>query len=74
MRAGFLLSGGDGPIGSSAPNPAPGRAPIPVPPNAGFDLGTVYLVWIGLVLALYPDCRWFARLKRTRRSAWLSYL
>jgi uncharacterized membrane protein len=56
------------------PQPGPGHAPIAVPPNAGFGLGTVYLVWIGLVLALYPACRWFARLKRTRRSAWLSYL
>jgi hypothetical protein len=56
------------------PQPGPGRAPIPVPPNAGFDLAVVYLMWIGIVLALYPLCRWFARLKQTRRSAWLSYL
>ena len=55
------------------PQPGPGRAPIPVPPNAGFNLGVVYLVWIGIVLALYPVCRWFARLKQRRRSAWLSY-
>ena len=55
------------------PQPGLGRAPIPVPPNAGFNLGVVYLVWIGIVLALYPVCRWFARLKQRRRSAWLSY-
>jgi hypothetical protein len=56
------------------PQPGLGRAPIPVPPNAGFNLGIIYVVWIGIVLALYPLCRWFLRLKRTRRSAWLSYL
>jgi hypothetical protein len=27
----------------------------------------------GIVLALYPACRWFADVKRRRRDAWLSY-
>jgi uncharacterized membrane protein len=27
-----------------------------------------------VMMALYPACRWFAQLKRTRRWAWLSYL
>jgi len=37
---------------------------------------TVYLVWIGLVLFLYPCCKWFDRYKRARQSTqtWLSYL
>ena len=25
----------------------------------GFSLLTVYLVWIGVILILYPCCRWF---------------
>ncbi len=44
------------------------------PPGASFSLAIVYLIWIGVVLLLYPVCRWFAEVKRRRRDAWLSYL
>lgn len=44
------------------------------PQNFGVDLGTVYLLWIAIVLALYPACRWFAGVKAQRREWWLSYL
>jgi len=42
----------------------------------GFDLSVVYLVWICLILFLYPCCKWFDRYKRIRQSKqwWLSYL
>lgn len=44
------------------------------PPEAGAGLIWVYTVWIAVVLALYPLCRWFADLKRRRRDlTWLSY-
>jgi uncharacterized membrane protein len=46
----------------------------PPPANFGFDLPIVYLVWIAVVLALYPACRWFAEFKRRRREKWLGYL
>ena len=45
-----------------------------VPQGFGFWLPGVYLVWALVVLALYLPCRWFARLKATRRDWWLSYL
>jgi uncharacterized membrane protein len=48
--------------------------PIPVPPNNGFDLPIVYLIWMGVILVLYPICRWFAAFKARHRSPWLSYL
>lgn len=44
------------------------------PEGYGFGLGVVYLVWIGVVLVLYPACRWFGELKRRRKDVWLSYL
>jgi uncharacterized membrane protein len=42
--------------------------------GSGFSLWIVYLAWMGIVLALYPLCRWYAALKRRRRDWWLSYL
>jgi uncharacterized membrane protein len=48
--------------------------PVTPPPGWGFGLPIVYLVWIGVVLALYPLCYWFAALKRRRSDPWLSYL
>ncbi len=44
------------------------------PPEFGVGLGVVYLFWIGIVVALYPACAWFAGVKARRRERWLSYL
>ena len=44
------------------------------PPNFGYPLWAVYVVWIVVLLLLYPVCRWFARLKQRRHDWWLSYL
>ena len=41
----------------------------------GFNLGIVYLVWIFLILILYPICSWFYKYKSNNREKWwLSYL
>jgi len=40
----------------------------------GYSLPVLYLIWLGVVVALYPLCRWFAGVKRRRHEAWLSYL
>jgi uncharacterized membrane protein len=41
----------------------------------GFSLWVVYVVWISVVLILYPLCRWYETYKATQRSKWwLSYL
>ncbi len=44
------------------------------PPQLGGPLWTTYLCWIVGVFLLYWPCRWFARVKATRRDWWLSYL
>jgi len=41
----------------------------------GFSLGVVYVVWIGVVLAVFPLCLWYDSYKRNHRDQWwLSYL
>jgi uncharacterized membrane protein len=43
---------------------------------AGYGLGLpgIYAVWLAVVVALYPACRWFAAIKQRRREWWWSYL
>jgi uncharacterized membrane protein len=45
-----------------------------VPPDNGFGLPIIYLIWMAVVLLLYPVCKWFSELKRRRQESWLSYL
>ncbi len=41
----------------------------------GFSLGVTYLVWIGIVLLLYPLCKWYDQYKTNHKEKWwLSYL
>lgn len=44
------------------------------PPEYGISLGGVYVVWLIVIMLLYPFCRWFADLKQRRKDWWLSYL
>jgi uncharacterized membrane protein len=46
-----------------------------VQPGEGFDLGITYLVWMGVLVLLYPVCKWYERYKQTHKEYWwLSYL
>jgi uncharacterized membrane protein len=49
---------------------------IPELKGYGFNLFIVYMVWIGLVILLFPVCQWFDHYKRKFHSKhwWLSYL
>jgi hypothetical protein len=49
-------------------------SPLRKPLNYGMSLPGIYAVWLFVVIALYPACRWFAELKQKRRDWWLSYL
>ena len=41
----------------------------------GFSLGVTYLVWVGIILLLYPFCKWYDKYKtRHKGKWWLSYL
>lgn len=48
--------------------------PGSIPAWYGVPLPGVYLAWALVVIAMYPLCRRFARLKDERRDWWLAYL
>lgn len=44
-------------------------------PGEGYGLGIVYAVWAGVVIALYPLCKWYDKYKTNHKEKWwLSYL
>lgn len=45
-----------------------------LPSDYGYSLPVVYLVWLLVLVGLYPVCAWFSDLKRRSKAAWLSYL
>ena len=46
-----------------------------IAPAEGYSLSVVYLIWICVVLCLYPLCKWFSDYKlKHREKWWLSYL
>ncbi|MEP7380720.1 MAG: heparan-alpha-glucosaminide N-acetyltransferase domain-containing protein [Gemmatimonadota bacterium] len=51
-----------------------GQYPVTQPPGWPLGLPWVYLIWAGVVVTLYPLCRWFASVKRRRTDWWLGYL
>jgi hypothetical protein len=56
------------------PLPSMGGSPKSFPPDFGYGLWVVYVLWVPIVASLYPLCRWFAGVKARRRDWWLSYL
>ena len=44
------------------------------PRGFGVGLPGVYLIWITVVVILYPLCRWVAAVKARRQDWWLSYI
>ena len=41
----------------------------------GYSLGVVYLVWLSVVIAVYPLCKWYDRYKTSHKEKWwLSYM
>jgi uncharacterized membrane protein len=47
---------------------------FPNPQGDGVDLPVVYLIWVGVVLLLWPVCHWYAGVKRRHPNGLLSYL
>jgi len=55
-------------------SPDVSKYPISPPPGWGLSLPVIYLIWIFVVIALYPACRWFAGVKQRHTDPWLGYL
>ncbi len=49
---------------------------VPALKEYGFNLLTVYLIWIILIFILYPCCKWYDHYKRKHlpENRWLSYI
>ncbi len=43
-------------------------------PGEGYSLGIVYIIWLGVIIILYPVCKWFSNYKLKNKKWWLSYL
>jgi len=43
-------------------------------PEVNFNLAGVYIVWLMVVVLLYPICRWFSELKESSSGWWWAYL
>ncbi|NET58063.1 MAG: DUF1624 domain-containing protein [Symploca sp. SIO2E6] len=45
-----------------------------MPADYGYSLHHVYLIWLMILIILYPLCYWFAHYKSQHKYWWLSYL
>jgi uncharacterized membrane protein len=63
-----------GTVRPAVESPTLDRFPMTQPPGWPAPLPVVYLIWICVVAALYPFCRWYAEVKRRSDNPWLSYL
>jgi uncharacterized membrane protein len=57
-----------------SPLPSMGGSRALFPPDFGYPLWMTYVMWIVVVLLMYPLCRWYAALKSRRSDWWLGYL
>jgi hypothetical protein len=54
---------------------APQRSPFYFRPDQfGFGLAGVYLLWLAVIMILYPFCKWYDNYKSTHIKWWLSYI
>jgi len=47
---------------------------VTTPPDFGFHLWQVYIIWLVALALLYFPCKWYDRYKSTHSHWWLSYL
>jgi uncharacterized membrane protein len=55
-------------------SPDLGHFPFSQPPGWDVGLPMIYLLWLTILVIMFPLCRGYAQVKRTRGYWWLSYL
>ena len=55
-------------------SPTIAQFPVTQPQGWPVSLPTVYLLWVTVVVLMYPLCRWYAGFKARRAGGWTSYL
>jgi len=63
-----------GEIGEMFRSPDMAHFPFSAPPGWDAGLPAIYAIWIGVLLIMFPLCRWYAGVKRRNDAWWLSYL
>jgi hypothetical protein len=63
-----------GEVGNTFRSPDLAHFPFTEPPGWGAPVGIIYVVWIAVIVLMFPLCYRYARFKRRRRDWWLSYL
>ena len=63
-----------GEVSETFESPDLAHFPFSAPPGWNVGLPAIYTLWIVVVLALFPLCRWYSDLRQRERSWWLSYL
>lgn len=48
--------------------------PFSAPPGWNVGLPAIYALWVVVVIALFPLCRWYAGVRQRQGAWWLSYL
>jgi len=48
---------------------------VPQLKGYGVSIELTYIIWIAIILLIYPLCKWYGRYKSTHKEKWwLSYL
>ncbi|HUO94437.1 MAG TPA: heparan-alpha-glucosaminide N-acetyltransferase domain-containing protein [Rhizomicrobium sp.] len=61
-------------VGETTQSPDLAHFPFSAPPGWDVGLPWIYAIWIAVVVAMYPLCRWYAGVRTRSRAWWLSYL
>ncbi len=63
-----------GEVANTFRSPDLAHFPFTQPPGWGAPLSVIYLLWIAVLVLMFPLCNWYAGLKGRRRDWWLSYV